>query len=63
VRLRTHWKVTGEVWTSPEVPLSAWACYREERVTKKISEFGGQVFEGEAQSSSTDWILESLRLP
>jgi len=63
VRLRTHWKVTGEVWTSPEVPLGAWVRYREERVTKKFSEFGGQVFEGEAQASLTEWSLEILRLP
>lgn len=60
VRLRTHWKVSGEVWTSPEVPLGAWVRYREERVTKKYSEFGGQVFEGEAQVSLTEWSLESL---
>lgn len=63
VRLRTHWKVTGEVWISPEVPLGAWVRYREERVTKKYSEFSGQVFEGAEQSSVTEWTLETLRLP
>jgi len=63
VRLRTHWKVTGEVWISPEVPLGAWVRYREERITKKYSEFSGQVFESAEQISVTEWTLETLRLP
>ncbi len=63
VRLRTHWRVSGEVWVSPEVPLGAWVRYREERITKKFSEFSGQVFEGETQTSVTEWTLETLRLP
>ncbi len=63
VRLRTHWKVTGEVWVSPKVPLGAWVRYREERITKKYSEFSGQIFEGESQTSVTDWTLETLHLP
>lgn len=63
VRLRTLWKVTGEVWISPKVPLGAWVLYREERVTKKYSEFGGQSFEGETQTSSTVWTLAELNLP
>jgi len=63
VRLRTHWKTGGEVWISPEVPLGAWVRYRELRETKRFSEFGGQVFEGETQSSVTEWILDELRLP
>jgi len=63
VRLRTRWEASGEVWTSPEAPLGAWVRYHETRVTKKFSEFGGQVFEGESQTSETEWTLETLTLP
>jgi hypothetical protein len=63
VRLRTHWKVTGEVWVSPQVPLGTWVRYHEQRETKKYSEFAGQVFEGEMQVTVTEWSLEKIVIP
>lgn len=63
VTLRTQWTVSGEVWISSEVPLAGWVRYREERTSRKVSEIGGQVFEGGEESGITEWILEEWRSP
>ncbi len=50
----------GRAWICPELPFGGWLSYKEERRTRKISEFGGRRFEGEEAVSLELWTLVNV---